>query len=81
MTSYSKGSWYPVGGSRQIIDCILPTIKKAGEMVHTQRHVTEIIVENSVAIGVKARKTHFPEPEVEIYYAPVIISNAGAFNT
>lgn len=81
MTSYSKGSWYPVGGSQAIIDCILPTIKKAGGMVLTQRQVTEIIVKNGVAMGVKAKKNHDLEAEVEIYHAPVIISDAGAFNT
>ncbi|NJR73338.1 MAG: NAD(P)/FAD-dependent oxidoreductase [Scytonema sp. CRU_2_7] len=31
MTSYGKGSWYPVGGSQAIVDCILPTIKKLEE--------------------------------------------------
>jgi all-trans-retinol 13,14-reductase len=81
MTSYSKGSWYPVGGSQAIIDSILPTIKQAGGIMLTQRQVTEIIVKNGVAMGVKAKKTHAPEAKIETYYAPVIISDAGAFNT
>lgn len=81
MTSYGKGSWYPVGGSQAIIDCILPTIKKAGGKIFTRRQVTEIIVKNGVAIGVKAQKTHVSTAESETYHAPIIISDAGAFNT
>jgi all-trans-retinol 13,14-reductase len=81
MTSYSKGSWYPAGGSQAIVDSILPTIKKAGGSVLTQRQVTEIIVKNGVAVGVKAKKTHALEVEVETYHAPIVISDAGAFNT
>ncbi|WP_439566146.1 phytoene desaturase family protein [Gloeocapsopsis crepidinum] len=81
MTSYGKGSWYPVGGSQAIVECILPTITKVGGRILTQRQVTEIIVKNGVAIGVKARKTHDSTAEPEIYHAPIIISDAGAFNT
>lgn len=78
MTSYSKGSWYPVGGSPAITSSILPTIQKTGGKVLTQRHVNEIIVKDGVAIGVKAR-TH--RQSERVYCAPLVISDAGAFNT
>ena len=78
---YLKGGWYPVGGSQAIAKNILPIIEKAGGRAIAQREVTEVILDNGVAVGVKARKSHNPEAEVESYYAPIIISDAGAFNT
>lgn len=81
MSSYLKGGWYPVGGAQEIAKQILPVIEQAGGRAIAQRQVTEIIVENGVAIGVKARKTHDPDAAIETYHAPVVISDAGAFNT
>ncbi len=78
---YLKGGWYPVGGASQIAKHIIPVIEKAGGKAIAQRQVTEIIIDNGVAIGVKARKTHKSETEIEEYYTPIIISDAGAFNT
>ncbi|NJO72640.1 MAG: NAD(P)/FAD-dependent oxidoreductase [Leptolyngbyaceae cyanobacterium RM1_406_9] len=81
MSSYLKGGWYPVGGAQEIAKQILPVIEQAGGQAIAQRQVTEIIAENGVAIGVKAQKTHDPDAAIETYYAPVVISDAGAFNT
>ncbi|NJR45355.1 MAG: NAD(P)/FAD-dependent oxidoreductase [Hyellaceae cyanobacterium CSU_1_1] len=81
MSSYLKGGWYPVGGAQEIAKQILPVIEQAGGQAIIQRQVTEIIVENGVAIGVKARKTHDPDAAIKAYYAPVVFSDAGAFNT
>jgi len=78
---YLKGAWYPVGGASQIATNILPVIEKTGGRAIPRREVTEIIIENGAAIGVKAKKTHKNEAEIEEYYAPVIISNVGAYNT
>jgi all-trans-retinol 13,14-reductase len=80
-SSYGKGAWYPVGGAQEIANQILPIIEKTGGMVLTEREVTEIMLEKGIAVGVKARKTHASGTEIEEYYAPVIISDAGAFNT
>ena len=78
---YLKGGWYPVGGSQAIAKNILPVIEKTGGRVITQQEVTEVILNNGVAVGVKVHKSHNPEAEVKFYYAPIIISDAGAFNT
>ena len=78
---YLNGGWYPVGGASEIAKHILPVIEKAGGKAIARREVTEILIENEVAIGVKARKTRNPKADIEEYYAPVIISDAGAFNT
>jgi all-trans-retinol 13,14-reductase len=34
-----------------------------------------------VAVGVKAQNTAKPEADLETYYAPIVVSDAGAFNT
>jgi all-trans-retinol 13,14-reductase len=81
VTHFLEGGWYPVGGGKQIADTIVPTIEKNGGMVITQRRVTEIIIENGIAVGVKVQNLSDPNAEPEIYHAPVIVSNAGAFNT
>ncbi|KAM3089630.1 phytoene desaturase family protein [Phormidesmis sp. 146-35] len=81
ISSYLKGGWYPVGGAQEIAKQILPVIEQTGGRAIAQRQVTEIIIENGVAIGVRACKTHAPDAAIEAYYAPVVISDAGAFNT
>lgn len=81
MSSYLKGGWYPVGGSQEIAKQILPVIEQAEGRAIVQQQVTEIIVEDGVAIGVKARKTHDLDAPITAYYAPTVISDAGAFNT
>lgn len=80
VTHYFNGGWYPVGGSKAIAQSIIPAIEQAGGVVITQRRVTEILLESGVAIGVKAQNTANPQAE-ETYYAPIVVSDAGAFNT
>jgi all-trans-retinol 13,14-reductase len=81
VTHFLEGGWYPVGGGKQITDSIMPTIEQSGGIVITQRKVTEIIIENGTAVGVKVQNLGDADAEIEIYHAPVIVSNAGAFNT
>jgi phytoene dehydrogenase-like protein len=81
VTHYFNGGWYPVGGAKAIAQAIIPTIEQAGGVVVTQRRVTEILLESGVAVGVKAQNTAKPEADLETYYAPVVVSDAGAFNT
>ena len=79
VTHYFNGGWYPVGGAPAIAGAILPVIERAGGRVLTQRRVTEILVESGEAVGVKAQNG--ANAEVETYYAPTVVSDAGAFNT
>lgn len=81
VTHYFQGGWYPVGGAKAIAQSIIPVIEQAGGVVITQRRVTEILLESGAAVGVKAQHTAHPQAEPETYYAPVVISDAGAFNT
>jgi all-trans-retinol 13,14-reductase len=81
VTHYFNGGWYPVGGAKAIAQAIIPTIEQASGVVITQRRVTEILLESGVAVGVKAQNTAKPEADLETYYSPVVVSDAGAFNT
>jgi all-trans-retinol 13,14-reductase len=81
VTHYFKGGWYPVGGAKAIAQAIIPTIEQAGGAVITQCQVTEILLESGVAVGVKTQNTAHPKADPEIYYAPIVVSDAGAFNT
>lgn len=81
VTHYFNGAWYPVGGSSAIAQSIIPVIEQAGGAILTQRKVTEILLESDVAVGVKVQNVTRSETEPDIYHAPIIISDAGAFNT
>ncbi len=71
---YLNGGYYPVGGSSKMAEAIIPQIQASGGEVFTYAQVNEILVKNNRAIGVKMADG------TEIL-APLIISNAGVFNT
>jgi all-trans-retinol 13,14-reductase len=78
---YFEGGWYPVGGAQNIADNIKPLIEKNGGQLLNRHTVSEIIVKNNRAIGVKVligREAPFEEKE---FFADKIISNTGAYNT
>ena len=81
VTHYLHGGWYPAGGAKAIAQSIIPVIEQGGGVVITQRRVTEIVLESGVAVGVKAQDTAHANADLEIYQAPIVISDAGAFNT
>lgn len=81
VTHFLNGGWHPVGGGKAIAQTIIPTIEQSGGIVITQRRVTEILIESGVAVGVKVQNLADSTAELEVYHAPVVISNAGAYNT
>ena len=81
VTHFFEGGWYPVGGGTAIAQSIIPIIEQNGGQVITQRRVTEILIEDGVAVGTKVQHAAHLETEAEIYHAPVIVSDAGAYNT
>ncbi|MEQ8959968.1 MAG: NAD(P)/FAD-dependent oxidoreductase, partial [Coleofasciculus sp. C2-GNP5-27] len=78
---YGDGGYYPVGGAGGIAKAVGTIVKKSGGQFRLNREVTEILIENGRAVGVKARKLNGKDETIESYYAPVIISDAGAANT
>lgn len=74
---YFDGAFYPVGGSKAIADSIVPIIKHHGGECLTDHRVTEIIVENETAKGVRVVQNKGQSSEEKEYFAPVIVSDAG----
>ncbi|MGB5659482.1 MAG: NAD(P)/FAD-dependent oxidoreductase, partial [Thermoanaerobaculia bacterium] len=71
---YLKGAAYPVGGSSRIAATIEPVIEAAGGAVVTSAEVSEILVDEGRAVGVRMSDGN----ELR---APAIVSNAGFSNT
>ena len=73
---FLQGVSYPVGGSSQFAYNMVPIIEKAGGKCFVRSEVDEIITEeNGTAVGVRIKR------DGNIIKAPVIISNAGLYNT
>lgn len=78
---YYSGCSFPEGGAEKIFSYIEETIEASGGHILINRDVTKIILENNKAIGVCAKNLANPEKNIEEFYAPIIISSAGAYNT
>ena len=76
--SYLNGGWFPVGGAGRIARTIEPGIEAAGGAIRVCQEVTEILIENGRAVGVKAIDRRGAEPSEIRYRAPVVISDVGA---
>ncbi|XP_062874655.1 all-trans-retinol 13,14-reductase-like [Trichomycterus rosablanca] len=75
---YFNGAWYPKGGSSQIAYNMIPIIEKAGGAVLVRAPVNRILLNSAnEAIGVSVMKGR---EEVHVH-APLVISDAGIFNT
>ncbi len=71
---YLAGGFFPVGGSSQVADTIIPVIGKAGGTVLVSAEVDEILIEKNKAVGVKMA-------DGKIFKANTIVSGAGIFTT
>ncbi|XP_071242041.1 all-trans-retinol 13,14-reductase-like [Salvelinus alpinus] len=75
---YLTGAWYPIGGASEIAYHMIPIIEKAGGAVLVRAPVNRILFDdNKEAIGVSVMKG---QEELHVH-APMVISNAGIFNT
>ncbi len=77
---YLGGAVFPEGGAERIAVNIEKTIESCGGKILVNREVTEILVKNNRAYGVKVKNLNNSSEVVE-YYAPIVISAAGAKNT
>jgi len=73
LNDYIDGVNYPIGGFGVISQNIIPIIEEAGGRVLVRAPVTNIIIKNNQAIGVKCRN-------IDIY-ANTIVSSVGLRNT
>jgi all-trans-retinol 13,14-reductase len=80
VSHYMEGGFYPVGGPSRIATEVSKTVSAHGGEVRTSREVTEIIVENGRACGVKLRRTGSQDVPTTVRCENVI-SAAGARQT
>ncbi|NXO14255.1 RETST reductase, partial [Oriolus oriolus] len=75
---FLQGAWYPKGGAGEIAFHTIPVIRKAGGNVFGKAPVQRILLDaQGRACGVSVKKG---QDLVDIF-APVVISDAGIFNT
>jgi len=74
MGHYLEGAAYPVGGAAAIAKGLVPVIEAAGGSARAGMPVSEILVEDSKAVGVSTSSG-------EEFRAPVIVSAIGACET
>ncbi|XP_047427779.1 all-trans-retinol 13,14-reductase-like [Mugil cephalus] len=78
VSHYLNGAWYPKGGASEIAYHMIPIVEKAGGAVLVRAPVNRILFNDAKeACGVSVMKG---QEEVHIH-APMVISNAGIFNT
>jgi all-trans-retinol 13,14-reductase len=80
-THYLEGAWYPVGGAGEIAKAAGAVIRAAGGELLIGHEVTKILVENGRAVGVEAQLKKGHEQAPVEFRAPVVVSDAGAWNT
>jgi phytoene dehydrogenase-like protein len=78
---YLTGGYYPVGGASAIARAIVPVVESAGGQVLIRRDVKRILIDGGRAVGVEAIHRKGGRDRLERYHAPLVISNAGAWNT
>jgi all-trans-retinol 13,14-reductase len=74
MRHYLEGARYPVGGASAIAAGLVPVIEGAGGSARAATPVSEILIENGGAVGVRTKSG-------EEFRAPVIVSAVGANGT
>jgi all-trans-retinol 13,14-reductase len=78
---YLDGAWYPAGGAGEIPKAASSVIQAAGGELLAGHEVTKILLENDRAVGVVVQSTKGKEHAPMEFRAPVVISDAGAWNT
>jgi all-trans-retinol 13,14-reductase len=71
---YLEGAGYPTGGAGSIAAGLVPVIESAGGIARADSPVSEILIENGRAIGVRTISG-------EVFEAPAIVSAIGAGET
>ena len=78
---YMEGAWYPDGGAGAIPDAAGAVIRDAGGELLVNHEAVRILVDEGQAVGVETvAKRGNQETRLE-FRAPVVVSDAGAWNT
>lgn len=81
VTHYMNGAYYPAGSAARIAESIVPIVEAHGGACRVNHEVTEILVRDRRAIGVRAAVKKGARTETAEFYAPVVVSDAGARTT
>ena len=81
VSHYLEGGWFPQGGSARIARTFEKGIEQAGGAVRVAQEVTEILLDDGEASGVRVMDHRGPLSRERVYRAPVIVSAVGASNT
>lgn len=76
-TAYYSGGYYPVGGPDSMINGAVEQISKAGGRCLRRHEVTDILIEDNKAFGVRVKH----KKGIKEFFAPKIVSGAGVINT
>ena len=80
-THYLNGAWYPAGGAGEIAKATGAIIRAAGGELLPNHEVSRILLEDNRAVGVEVHVKKGKEGTRAEFRAPVIVSDAGAWNT
>jgi phytoene dehydrogenase-like protein/NAD(P)H-flavin reductase len=80
-TSYFNGAWFPEGGAGRIARTFERAIEAVGGAIRVGQEVTEIVVRDGRAVGVRVLDRRGAEPIETIHEAPVVVSDVGARRT
>jgi all-trans-retinol 13,14-reductase len=78
---YLNGAWYPDGGAGEIAKATGAVIRATGGELLPNHEVMRIVLEGGRAVGVEVNVSKGKQGSREEFRAPVIVSDAGAWNT
>ena len=81
VSHYLGGGWFPKGGSARIARTFEKGIEQAGGAVRVAQEVTQILIEDGAAVGVRVLDRRGPDARERTHRAPVVVSAAGAATT
>lgn len=81
VSHYLNGGYYPEGGAGTIAQSIVPIIEAYGGQCLVNHTVTEIIVREGRAIGVKVTAKRGSQSAESEFFASAVVSDAGAYTT
>jgi phytoene dehydrogenase-like protein len=78
---YLNGAWYPKGGAGEIAKATGAIIRAAGGDLLPNHEVVRILLEDGRAVGVEVSVKKGKQAALTQFRAPVVVSDAGAWNT
>lgn len=78
---YMRGGYYPEGGASEMANTVMPIVEAQGGKFLINHHVRKIVLEGGRALGVEAVTHERGKDVVKRFTAPLIVSDAGAYNT